>query len=143
MLNVLKKVGIVFVAVSITVPAPGVHVLPATVFTARLAAVRIPPAVIVIVPFFVVPPIVTVPDTVRVPDAVNTSMPLPLPVGVPLAVPICKLAQAELPLTVTVTPFSIITISPAPGNAAAPPAAPPEVVDHVVLVFQLPPVPRE
>ena len=43
--------------------------------------------------------------------------------------------------TVTLAPRSINTTSPATGTAAPP--APPEVVDHVAVLFQLPPAATE
>ena len=117
------------------VPGAGV---PAGPPRARLPAVSVAPLVNVMVP--VLPalpllPIAIAPDTASVEPPEKVSVPELVVVA---ADPSCRLAQAEAALTVTVHPRSMVTVSPATGNTPAPAAAPPEVVDQVVLAFQLP-----
>ena len=159
LLNVVKiVVGNVLVAVKITVPVPGFHVLvpvPRVIAPPRLS---VPPAVMVIVPFapatlpprsklpalsveplvkVIVPelpvillPRTTAPETVRVEEPEKVSVPAPAVA----ALPSCKLVHAEATSTVTVKPRSMVTSSPAIGFTFAATAAPPLVNDHTVPV---------
>lgn len=73
---------------------------------------------------------------VRFPEIVRETEELTVRIEVAPTEVKVRFVQAALAVTVTVRPFSRKTLSPATGTEA--PEAPPEVADHVEVLFQFP-----
>jgi hypothetical protein len=125
LLYVVSADGIVFVAVSCTVPAPGVHVF--RYVTVIALQMSVPPFVMVMLPVLVPLPRCTFRVTVSNEPLAKVNIPLPPPlVGLPISMPA---QDALLTFTVTVNPPAMMTESADAGIAP---------LDQVVEALQLP-----